>query len=155
MSSITTNEKVSRRDFLSIGAIVGAISAFALSIFGLMKFPMPGLFPDVSSIFKIGKVEDFPVDSSKIISDRNVMVSRDAEGIYAISLVCTHLGCIVAPSESGYKCPCHGSVYDVLGNVLGGPAPKGLNWFEVSLSPTGKLLVDASKTVKAGTKFAV
>ncbi|MBF0473921.1 MAG: Rieske 2Fe-2S domain-containing protein [Nitrospirae bacterium] len=58
----------------------------------------------------------------------------------------------LAPS---HKCPCHGSVYDVLGNVLGGPAPKGLNWFEVSLSPTGKLLVDASKTVKAGTKFAV
>ena len=150
-----THEKVSRRDFLTTSAIVASISAFAMSIVGLLKFPMPGLFPDVSNIYKIGKVEDFSVDSSKVISERNVMISRDAEGIYAISLVCTHLGCIVAPGESGFKCPCHGSVFDPVGNVIGGPAPKGLNWLNVSLSPTGKLLVDASKNVPAGTKFAV
>ena len=34
---------------------------------------------------------------------------RDREGVYAISMVCTHLGCIVKPSTAGFDCPCHAS----------------------------------------------
>ena len=40
--------------------------------------------------------------------------------------VCTHLGCVPNRTESGWSCPCHGSIYDNSGRVLRGPAPKNL-----------------------------
>ncbi|MBD3849514.1 ubiquinol-cytochrome c reductase iron-sulfur subunit [Bosea sp. SSUT16] len=48
--------------------------------------------------------------------------------------VCTHLGCIPLGQKTGdprgdyggWFCPCHGSVYDALGRVRRGPAPKNL-----------------------------
>ena len=73
----------------------------------------------------------------------------------AVSTTCTHLGCIVSPSDTGYSCPCHGSRYDQDGNVTGGPAPKPLAWYKVSLAPNGELEVDKNQEIKPGTYFNV
>lgn len=40
--------------------------------------------------------------------------------------ICTHLGCIPNRRETGWLCPCHGSVYDTSGRVIQGPAPRNL-----------------------------
>ncbi|MEW6313202.1 MAG: ubiquinol-cytochrome c reductase iron-sulfur subunit [Pseudomonadota bacterium] len=40
--------------------------------------------------------------------------------------LCTHLGCVPTRGDSGWLCPCHGSVYDDSGRVTRGPAPKNL-----------------------------
>jgi ubiquinol-cytochrome c reductase iron-sulfur subunit len=43
--------------------------------------------------------------------------------------VCTHLGCVPLGHEGqydGWKCPCHGSVYDTSGRIRQGPAPLNL-----------------------------
>jgi ubiquinol-cytochrome c reductase iron-sulfur subunit len=40
--------------------------------------------------------------------------------------VCTHLGCVPNIKDDGWFCPCHGSVYDLSGRVLKGPAPRNL-----------------------------
>ena len=58
-----------------------------------------------------------------------------------ISGVCTHLGCIPLGHEGqydGWRCPCHGSVYDTSGRIRQGPAPTNLPVPEpiVFLSPT-------------------
>ena len=47
------------------------------------------------------------------------------------------------------------SKFNQEGNVIGGPAPTGLPWLEVSLSPDGQLLVNAEAEVKRGTRFQV
>ena len=50
---------------------------------------------------------------------------RDEDGtLHAVSPVCTHLGCQVNfnRAETSWDCPCHGSRFDVDGNVLQGPA---------------------------------
>ena len=152
---IGPEEKMNRRDFLGLAASWSFIAAWALTFIGLGKFPMPALLPDVSNTFKIGKLEDIPVGTEKIYTERKVRIVRDNEGIYAISLICTHLGCIVSKTNKGYACPCHGSKFDEIGNVIAGPAPKGLNWLDVSQLPSGKLVVNADKNVKAGTKFTI
>ena len=54
---------------------------------------------------------------------------RDAHGtLHERSAVCPHLGCIVAWNsvEKTWDCPCHGSTFDPLGNVITGPAVTGL-----------------------------
>jgi cytochrome b6-f complex iron-sulfur subunit len=148
-------ETVNRRDFLGLAAAVSAGVALLLAFIGTIKFPKLALLPDVSSAFKIGKPEDFPIGNSKVFENKNVEVFRDKTGIFAISLICTHLGCIVKAEKTGYSCPCHGSIFDTTGNVKQGPAPKALIWLDVSLNPAGKLIVDAGKPVMAGTKLAV
>jgi glycine/D-amino acid oxidase-like deaminating enzyme/nitrite reductase/ring-hydroxylating ferredoxin subunit len=54
---------------------------------------------------------------------------RDADGVlHAVSLRCTHLGCLVRfnAAEISWDCPCHGSRFDVDGAVLEGPANQPL-----------------------------
>jgi glycine/D-amino acid oxidase-like deaminating enzyme/nitrite reductase/ring-hydroxylating ferredoxin subunit len=56
-------------------------------------------------------------------------VYRDLDGEpHAVSLRCTHLGCLVRfnPAERSWDCPCHGSRFDIDGSVLEGPATKPL-----------------------------
>ena len=151
----SSQQKVTRRDFLGLAAMGSLAVTWILTFIGLGKFPMPALLPDVSNIFKIGKLEDIPVGTAKIFEEKKVRLVRDEKGIYAVSLICTHLGCIVAKTDKGYACPCHGSKFNNRGDVVGGPAPKGLNWLEVSQLPSGKLVVNADKIVKAGTRFVV
>jgi thiosulfate dehydrogenase [quinone] large subunit len=58
---------------------------------------------------------------------RAVFVRRgEGDAFEAISGVCTHQGCIVAPFAGGFRCPCHGSTYDAAGENTGGPAPRPL-----------------------------
>ena len=83
-------------------------------------------------------------------------VFSDEEGLYAISAVCTHLGCVVSRQEEGsFFCPCHGSRFDAHGKVIKGPAPKPLVHFELIVSPDGQLVVDHDKEVGRDERLKV
>ena len=73
----------------------------------------------------------------------------DAAGIYAVTAVCTHNGCLVLLEEGkSFGCPCHDSEYDLQGAVVQGPAKLPLQHFFVAESrPGGPLIVDLSRTV--------
>lgn len=146
---------ITRKDFLNVAAVGAVSTAMALTGIGLVKFHIPALLPDVPSLFKIGKPGDYPVGSEKIFLDKKVIIRHDSEGLYAISLVCTHLGCVVGLDGNKFACPCHGSRYDENGKVTQGPAPKALLWLKILQSPDGKLMVDAAKQVPIGTKFDI
>jgi len=119
----------------------------------MARLAKPSVLPEAARRFRIGHPSEFPVGTSKIIPEQNVMVVSRKDGIAALSLVCTHLGCIVSKSKDGFACPCHGSVFDNNGHVLGGPAPRGLRWLEVDRAVDGRLVVDASREVDPGTYF--
>ena len=147
-----------RRSFITgkgwLPAFLGAIGLAGLgSIVGLK----PRVLPDPSAQFKIGPPQDFPVGTVKVFEDEKVTVFRDHEGMYAISLVCTHLGCIVSynSGDERFDCPCHGSKFTLLGKVTKAPAPRALDWFLISALPSGQLMVDRSVTIPLGTKVAV
>jgi Rieske Fe-S protein len=72
--------------------------------------------------------------------------------VFALSAVCTHLGCITRylSDEKAIACPCHGSRFDLEGNVVHGPAPRPLPWLEVTADATGNLVVDSSIIIPHG-----
>jgi cytochrome b6-f complex iron-sulfur subunit len=80
-----------------------------------------------------------------------VALFRDEEGVYAISKVCTHLGCILKTTLDGFECACHGSHFARDGSVIKGPAPLPLPWLKVSGSEN-EYVVDEGQAVPTGTK---
>lgn len=69
-------------------------------------------------------------------------VQQPAGDIVVFSPICPHLGCGFRWEAGDHKfhCPCHGSVYDVTGKVLAGPAPRSLDVLPSKVE-RGKLLV--------------
>lgn len=70
------------------------------------------------------------------INGKRAGVYRDHSGKrYAVKPVCTHMGCAIAwnKDENSWDCTCHGSRFDYLGNVIGGPALKPLEQIPVEL----------------------
>jgi len=85
-------------------------------------------------------------------------VFRNRETGFAVaSAVCTHLGCTVGyfQTDGRFHCPCHGSVFNADGKVEHGPAPRPLEWFEVTLARDGQLSVDKDRVVPAAYRLMV
>jgi len=84
----------------------------------------------------------------------NEFILKDSDGSYWVALYqkCVHLGCTVPFRDScvSFKCPCHGSHYNVNGEYLDGPAPRSLDRFRVSFD-SGNVVVntgDINNTVQ-------
>jgi cytochrome b6-f complex iron-sulfur subunit len=72
------------------------------------------------------------------------------EGFFALSAICTHLGCMTAwkPELGIIACPCHGSKFNRDGEVIAGPAPRPLPWLRTWVSDDGDLMVDRSTDIR-------
>jgi glycine/D-amino acid oxidase-like deaminating enzyme/nitrite reductase/ring-hydroxylating ferredoxin subunit len=76
---------------------------------------------------EVGDVEEIARGQGAVLKrdGRPVAVYRDANGeLHERSATCTHQGCTVAwnDEDPGWDCPCHGSRFDAMGKVVGGPA---------------------------------
>jgi nitrite reductase/ring-hydroxylating ferredoxin subunit len=63
---------------------------------------------------------------SQVIERRTVFLVRTGDtDVMALDSTCTHLGCRVSwdAESQELKCPCHGGVYDTMGQVKAGPPP--------------------------------
>jgi len=135
-----------RRSMFAIGCLaIGAATAGFLA--ATVRFFVPNVLYEPSRRFDIGSPSDFPTGGVTFLPDRRLYVFNGAEGFYAISSVCTHLGCNVNRGGPGFACPCHGSQFDENGQVVHGPAPKALAWYALSLSSHEHLIVDLDHQV--------
>ena len=76
-----------------------------------------------------------PTDTSTYVSAGRLFVVNANDYVFALSQKCPHLGCQVPFCESSgrFECPCHGSIYDLGGEWIAGPAPRGMDRYEVTL----------------------
>lgn len=151
----TRVEPMTRRSMLSWLTSVAMFGSAIVSIFSNLVFIKPRATYGQPARFPIGKPEEFPSGARISLANNGVCIVRDGSRLAAISTKCTHLGCVVAVSETGFACPCHGSRFDQDGSVTGGPAPRALPWYKISLAPNGELEVDKSTEIEAGTYFTV
>ena len=70
-------------------------------------------------------------------------------GLIALWQTCPHLGCRVPqciPSQ-WFECGCHGSQYNRVGEYKGGPAPRGMDRFAMSVDNNGNFVVDTGSII--------
>ena len=84
-----------------------------------------------------------------------VLMKQPDGQVKVFSPMCTHLGCGYRwdGEEKQFKCPCHGSVFDIEGKVVAGPAPRPLDLLPSKIE-NGRLLV-VFKEFKPGTSQVV
>jgi len=144
----------SRRETLWLGAGWGLFGWASLTGVGmLVSFLFPRAPFDPKQVFKAGYPEEFPRDfvSEAFKKQYQVWIAnveyKGKRMIYALSTICTHLGCTPnwLEADRKFKCPCHGSGFYPTGVNFEGPAPRPLERFKVFIGDDGQLVVDKTK----------
>ncbi len=144
--------KTTRRWFLGAVGKGSVALAFVVQLAAAARAFLPNVLYEPLKRFKLKQPGQYP-QGYTFDADHRLFVVRDQERFHVISAVCTHLGCTVQWREDEFACPCHGSRFSSDGTVTGGPAPRPLPWYEVSLSPDGFLEVDSAEQVEQGFSF--
>ncbi len=165
---------VTRRQFLNRS--VGGMFAFALSGFGAacIAFLWPSLKGGFGSKITVGPLSEtlekmsttkapvyipegrfyinpYPKSAlakAKSVASYSAVLPGYEKGVVALYQKCVHLGCRVpwCASSQWFECPCHGSQYSRVGEKKGGPAPRGLDRFAVTVDG-GVITVDTATVV--------
>lgn len=144
---------IGRREFFSTLSIAWLSLALALSsLIGLIfryTFPNVNFEPDTDVYLGNPKLLSQGVNETWK-NTHGVWVVRDGDMIFALSTICTHLGCIPnwTPSSQTFECPCHGSGYYASGINFKGPAPRPLERYAIKREATGDLVVDKTKVFR-------
>lgn len=140
--------EVTRRT--SFGVLAFGWLAFTGASAGLLgavgRFMFPNVLYEPPQEFKAGFPDEFAVGQvdERFAASFGVWIVRNTEGFYALSTVCTHLGCTPnwLPSDGKFKCPCHGSGFVITGINIEGPAPRPLERYKITLATDGQILID-------------
>lgn len=165
---------VSRRQFLnrSMGTLMGlGLAGFGTAV---LAFIWPQLGSGFGAKITAGKLSEIlekmqtdkgpfyvseartwvtPYPKSALPNAKKTYVGGVLEGmeagVVALYQKCVHLGCRVpwCGSSQWFECPCHGSKYNRVGEKVGGPAPRGLDRFAVSVN-NGNLVIDTGKVLQ-------
>jgi Rieske Fe-S protein len=132
-----------RRRFLDALLAVGFVSTAAAIAYPVSRFLIPPVSGEAATqSASAGRVAALRPNSAAIFKfgSKPGIVVKTAEGeVRAFSAVCTHLDCTVQfkNDTSQLWCACHNGTYDLGGNVVSGPPPRGLEQFVVNLRGEG------------------
>jgi cytochrome b6-f complex iron-sulfur subunit len=152
----TTERAENRREFLAVaGAGALALAGLGTSVTAV-RFLWPEVLFEEETRFTVGRPEEIAQGTLLVLPEQKVFVVHDAEGFFALSATCTHLGCMTRYEKENQRifCPCHGSQFAVDGTVTGGPAPRPLPRLDLVLEG-GRLVVDVSKRAEPGAVLKV
>lgn len=165
---------VYRRQFLNrsiIGGFILGLSGFGGALLAYLWPTASGGFGDKISVGSISDINNeiqqgngfayypegrmwitnYPsnaLEKARAVYSPSELVGMEA-GIIAIYQKCVHLGCRVPAclTSQWFECGCHGSFYNQVGEKKGGPAPRGLDRFAMSISG-GSLTVDTGEIIQ-------
>lgn len=162
-----------RRQFLNRSTVVlmsTGLLTFAAA--GFVAFLWPTAAPVFGGKVNVGKLNDilasirsnggffyasnarswvtiYPSDAipkARGVKEYQPLLSGMEQGIIVMYQKCPHLGCRVPECKSSqwFECPCHGSQYNRSGEKKGGPAPRGMDHFAVTVGGSGDVIIDTS-----------
>ena len=133
---------------------MGAATATSLAMF--QDFFGPKVLKEPRKQWRVGRLEEFvqpmSVNESWMRTPDGgsgfwvVNLNPSDNKLVALSVICTHLGCVPSwlAGDQKFKCPCHGSGYYITGVNFEGPTPRPLERFAVKIED-GYLMVDQSR----------
>lgn len=144
---------VTRKEFINWFWVGWATFTVAMGLFTTLlgRFLFPNVLFEKPSSFRAGSPEEYGAGvDERFKESQNVWIVKSEDGFYALSTVCTHLGCTPnwLISERKFKCPCHGSGFRITGMNFEGPAPRPLERYSIFLDETGNIKVDKSKKIR-------
>ncbi len=120
---------LTRRELLEAGWKVGG-GMLALAA-GWTTYEALKPLADASGggVLQLNPIETYAEGSATFVREGRFYVTKVQGELFALSQKCPHLGCAVPFCEpSGrFECPCHGSMYNLGGEHLAGPAPRGMD----------------------------
>jgi len=132
----------SRRDFLGRILIGWGVLTSLPFIYAIARYVYPPIKKEtiVESI-QVGQAGDLPSNAAKLVrfNKKPIIVVHTEKGQFkAFSATCTHLGCIVEyrGEVKQFHCNCHGSIFDIDGKNVKGPAQAPLEPIKTSLRDT-------------------
>ena len=172
MSEGIERKETTRRSFLArlTGGVIGLGSLFGLWFSA--RSLVPNVLYERPRKVKVGLPGIFP-EGVSFIDEHRVYLFRERNAFYAVSGVCSHLGCTVKyspfrqaqemtvrsrkyASKGEFHCPCHGSKFRDEGTNYSGPAPRPLECFHLEVAPEdGQLRVDMGREVDREFRLVV
>ena len=135
----------SRRDFLRTGWKLGGALLIGAAGYTGYEALRPLASNAGGAKLTVGEISSFAKDTSTYVPAGRMFVVNSNDYLFALSQKCPHLGCHVPYCESSgrFECPCHGSIYDLAGEHIAGPAPRGMDRYKITLDGQ-KVVVDTS-----------
>jgi cytochrome b6-f complex iron-sulfur subunit len=149
------NKTLSRRQVLITLGSLGLLTALANVVRGSLRYLTPPISQTQPVVIVAGPPADFPQGTLTPLANGPVFIGRDQDGLFALSAVCTHLGCTLIWRGEELTCPCHGSRFAVDGVNLAGPATRPLPYLALILNANGLLEVNLTQIVGADSRLAI
>lgn len=150
---MSEKKQLNRREFFSF-VTVGWV-AFTSAVAGFLTLAFRYSYPNVNFEPEMDFIAGRPADYEEGVDERwkngyGVWIVKMEGRLFALSNICTHLGCVPnwLPAELKFKCPCHGSGYYQNGINFEGPAPRPLERYAISLNAEGMIKVDKTKVYR-------
>jgi Rieske Fe-S protein len=148
---------VTRRAVLGAAAgltVLGALGG--CGVLGKKEEKVPAI---MTGVVNIGAGTEYRAGTAavKYWETYGFVVANDGGTVVAIRPRCSHRGCLANwhPEHLSYECPCHGSMYDLIGRVIKGPALKPLPAVVCVKQADGTLTVDLDKLYAAEAGLGV
>lgn len=125
-------ECLSRRQFLTQSAVAAATVAVAAACGNGQIGPTAVSIPNGNAgsgngnhlaVITVSKFAGLATVGTLVQVNNYIAVKRlGATSFAAMSMVCTHQGCLTLLGNNAFYCPCHGAQFDSNGRVTRGPA---------------------------------
>ncbi len=147
-----SEEQLSRRQFFNYSWRVAALLVAGQGAYIGFRFlesrKGDGIFGEEITA---GVIDDFPLGTiAPFETARFYLVRFEDGGFLAIYRKCTHLACMVSWEEEHerFACPCHGSKFEMDGDVINPPAPRPLDRFPITIDAAGRVKVDTGTPIE-------
>ena len=144
-------KKLDRRRFLLTAWGVSLFGLFGQAGVALARFFNPRIKAGAfGSKVIAGQIDEFPPSTVSHIPAGRFFISRlEDGGVLALWQRCTHLGCTIPwrEDEGRFNCPCHSSIFDTVGEVISGPAPRPMDAFPIEIVD-GQVVVDTGNPIE-------
>lgn len=137
-----------RRNLLRSGWKVGGALLVAAAGWTSWEALRPLAGSGTGGKIPLGSPDQVPVGTAQYYGEGRLWLANADGQFFALSQRCPHLGCGVPFCESSgrFECPCHGSVFDIGGEWISGPSPRGMDRYTLTVEE-GILVADTADLV--------